>query len=161
MVAYHLESHALAQTLCVTSQWLPAWIHVVFEGDSADVVREDRTLKASVARLRAASAWLLFNCWPWLEATQSLSITADYFGSDIETACSSFSDENDDGEGAVPEALVASATSTGRASSPQFAQETSCDIFLVQHVRWPRVTFPASGSYWRLRKRFAGPRFYF
>ena len=69
MVAYPLESHALAQTLCVTSERLPAWIQVVLEGDNTEVLRHDQSLRVNVAHLRAAFAWLLFICWPWPEAT--------------------------------------------------------------------------------------------
>ena len=90
-VAYPLESHALLRRLGAREQDLPRYLTILFEGDCRDAVRKDAVLKVSSASLRSMFRWLLFNCWPWLEATRSLPITEGYFGDDIEEAIKSYS----------------------------------------------------------------------
>ena len=90
-VAYPLESHALLRRLGLRLQDLPRYLTIVFEGDDRSVVRGDTGLKVSTVALRSIFRWLLFNCWPWLEATKSLPITQKYFGEDIEETIASFS----------------------------------------------------------------------
>ncbi len=122
-VAYPLESHALLRRLGLRVQDLPRYLTVVFEGEDRSVVRGDVGLKVSTVALRSIFRWLLFNCWPWLEATQSLPITPDYFGEDIEETIASYSTgtgrEND---AVVPEALIAAALSTGSGDGIHSAQ---------------------------------------
>ena len=90
VVAYPLECHALLHHLGSKADELPNWITVLFEGDDRSVVRRDRSLLVGAAPLRRAFRWLLYNCWPWLEAARDLPITSDFLGHDIEETIGSY-----------------------------------------------------------------------
>ena len=90
VVAYPLECHALIKRLGSRAQDLPRFLTILFEGEDRTIVRRDPALRVGVSQLRAAFQWLLFNCWPWLDATRHLPITAEHFGADIEETIASF-----------------------------------------------------------------------
>ena len=110
-VAYPLNSHALLKRLGVRAQDLPVGLTVLFEGPDREVVSKDPPLRVRTGKLRKAFRWLLFNCWPWLQATKELPITADYLGCDIEETLTSYGDDTE--AGVVPRVLVTSAVSVG------------------------------------------------
>ena len=114
-VAYPLESHLLLQRLGARAQDLPRFLTILFEGEDRNAVREDKGLKVCTTKLRCMFRWLLFNCWPWLEATRTLRITNDHFGEDIETAINSYATPSD--VPCVPEVLVQTAASSGSTDS--------------------------------------------
>ena len=91
VVAYPLECHALLRHLGTKAEDLPNWITVLFEGDDRSVVSRDRALVVGASELRQAFHWLLYNCWPWLEATKEIGVTPDFFGCDIENTIKSYS----------------------------------------------------------------------
>ena len=113
-VAYPLESHALLQRLAARAEDLPKYLTILFEGKDRSAVSKSDVLKVSSVVLRSRFRWLLFNCWPWMEATRSLPITSEYFGEDIEAAIASYR-AGDNHEAGVPESLVAAAVPLGSA----------------------------------------------
>ena len=91
VVAYLLECHVLLHHLDTKAEELSNWITVLFESDDWSVVCRDRTLVVGASELRQAFHWLLYNCWPWLEATKEIGVTPDFFGCDIENTIKSYS----------------------------------------------------------------------
>ena len=120
-VAYPLESHALLQRLAARAEDLPKYLTILFEGKDRSTVSKSDVLKVRTVVLRSRFAWLLFNCWLWMEATRSLPITSAYFGEDIEAAIASFH-AGDNHEAGVPESLVAAAVPVGSAEGIHCAQ---------------------------------------
>ena len=113
--AFPLDSCKLIRKLGISATDLGPYLTVLFEGDNRESVRRDSNLKASVPRLRAAFRWLLFDCWPWLEATQDVPVTSHFFGADLEAALQSYATDNPSTAGVVPEAIVQQATGAGNA----------------------------------------------
>ena len=116
------ENHELYRlVLGQTPKVLAQFLTVQFVGHNRNQLRHEPALQVSVVRLRAAFAWLAYNCWPWMVATKDQKITgAGDLGEQLEKLLAEYEASTGSTKGASPQKSFrlppASLTHTHRSS---------------------------------------------
>ena len=118
-VAFPNDPSCVTRTVCLLPEDLCKDMAVQFVSTMTDAFQEP-ALQVSVVRLRAALAWLLCNCWPWMVQTKYLGVVdaqnlGEYFEHLLDLYRTSVGPS---GEG-VPREFVYAATQIDEAHIPQ------------------------------------------